>query len=256
MATETRTGMARTTAKRATAPEILARLEKLGKPGTRAIYERHAGRKDVDAFGVSFADIEKIRKEIKRDHELALALWKSGRFEARVIATMVADPAQVTAALADRLIGDVRHAQAGYFVAELVAASPVADAVMRKWMRARSEIVQTAGYAVLGSLFRLKAPPPDDFCASVLETIEREIHDTPNRARYAMNGALIAIGGGSPALRERALAAAKRIGKVEVDHGDTDCKTPDATTYILKMAAREAAKKTPAKKPPRGKKKA
>lgn len=249
--------MASRTARAKLAPaDVLARLEKLGKPGTRATYERHAGSKDIAAFGVSFADIEKLRKEIQQDHDVALALWESGRFEARVIATMVADPARVTAALADRLIGDTRHAQFGYFVAELVAASPVADAVMRKWMRSKAEIVKTAGYAVLGSLFRLKTPPPEDFCAGVLETIEREIHGSPNRARYAMNGALIAIGGGgSPALRERALAAAKRIGKVDVDHGDTACETPDAATYIAKMAARAAAKAAKAAKP-RAKKKA
>jgi len=36
------------------------------------------------------------------------------------------------------------------------------------------------------------------------------------------------------------LAAAKRIGKVEVDHGETSCKTPDASTYIRKAVARRS----------------
>jgi hypothetical protein len=49
-----------------------------------------------------------------------------------------------------------------------------------------------------------------------------------------MNMALIAIGVRSAGLRKLALAAAKRIGKVEVDHGDTSCKTPDAAAYIAK----------------------
>jgi len=60
---------------------------------------------------------------------------------------------------------------------------------------------------------------------------------------YQMNGALISIGGSMPALQKKALAAAARIGKVEVDHGDTDCKTPDAADYIRKMAERRSAKK-------------
>ena len=57
--------------------------------------------------------------------------------------------------------------------------------------------------------------------------------------RYGMNNALIGIGGRSANLRRKAIAAAKRIGPVEIDHGDTDCKTPDAIPYIEKMWARK-----------------
>lgn len=55
-----------------------------------------------------------------------------------------------------------------------------------------------------------------------------------------MNSALIAIGIRNPKLERKALAAAKRIGKVEVDHGETSCKTPDAPTYIRKAVARRS----------------
>lgn len=58
-----------------------------------------------------------------------------------------------------------------------------------------------------------------------LGTIEKEIHSRKNRVRHAMNGALISIGFRRPSLTKQALAAAKRIGKVEVDHGETGCKT-------------------------------
>ena len=56
-----------------------------------------------------------------------------------------------------------------------------------------------------------------------------------------MNGALIAIGLRSPALRKKAVAAARRIGKVDVDHGETGCKTPDADSYIEKAGGRRKA---------------
>jgi hypothetical protein len=54
-----------------------------------------------------------------------------------------------------------------------------------------------------------------------------------------MNGALISIGVYKPALRKKAIEAARRIGKVEVDHGETNCKTPDAVPYIEKAARRK-----------------
>lgn len=59
----------------------------------------------------------------------------------------------------------------------------------------------------------------------------------------AMNSALIAIGCRNAKLEKLAVAAAKRIGPVEVDHGDTSCKTPDAVAYIAKTWAHRAKRK-------------
>ena len=73
----------------------------------------------------------------------------------------------------------------------------------------------------------------------MLATIEKQIHRSPNWARYAMNGALISIGVFKPALRKKAIEAAQRIGKVEIDHGETNCKTPDAVPYIEKASKRK-----------------
>ena len=54
-----------------------------------------------------------------------------------------------------------------------------------------------------------------------------------------MNGALIAIGVRSPGLEQQALKVAAVIGKVEVDHGDTSCETPDAAAYIARTLAKK-----------------
>ena len=72
--------------------------------------------------------------------------------------------------------------------------------------------------------------------------IEAEIHHQPNRTRHSMNQALICLGVLNKALAKGAKAVAKRIGKVEVDHGQTSCKTPDAAAYIDKTLAHRAAK--------------
>ncbi|HWI62452.1 MAG TPA: hypothetical protein VNT75_11475, partial [Symbiobacteriaceae bacterium] len=74
--------------------------------------------------------------------------------------------------------------------------------------------------------------------AGLLGKIEREIHGAPNRKREAMNNALIAIGIYRKDLSEAAIAAAGRIGPVEIDHGDTACKTPAAAEYIRKALSR------------------
>ncbi|HEY9420470.1 MAG TPA: DNA alkylation repair protein, partial [Thermoanaerobaculia bacterium] len=79
----------------------------------------------------------------------------------------------------------------------------------------------------------------DEDCEKLLARIERDIHSERNRVRYEMNNLVIAIGGRNPDLQEKAIAAASRIGKVEVDHGETGCKTPEAVSYIRKMAERK-----------------
>ena len=81
----------------------------------------------------------------------------------------------------------------------------------------------------------------------LLETIEADIHKRSNRMRHSMNGALIAIGCRNKSLRRKAETAAKRIGKVEVHHGETNCVTLDAIDYIARTWQRKermAAKRT------------
>jgi hypothetical protein len=77
----------------------------------------------------------------------------------------------------------------------------------------------------------------DEYFENHLRTIESSIHKAKNRVRYGMNQAVISIGVRNPKLTKLALAVAKRIGKVEVDHGDTACQTPDAASYIQKTLA-------------------
>jgi 3-methyladenine DNA glycosylase AlkD len=221
-----------------TAKTILATLEKLGKPQTATIYKRHGSGDNV--FGVLTSEISKLKKKIKVDHALAMELWKTGNTEARVLALQVADPEKVTRADADRLVDEGPVRFLGCYLCDLLARSPIAEQTMRAWMKSKDEDTREAGYGIFG--VRLKDDPSsvDDADAErVLATIEKEIHRSPNRARYAMNGALISIGIYKPALQKKAIAAAKRIGKVEVDHGETSCKTPDAAPYIEKASKRK-----------------
>jgi 3-methyladenine DNA glycosylase AlkD len=220
------------------AKEILATLKKLGKPQTAAIYKRHQSGDNV--CGVLTSEIAKLQKKIKVDHGLALELWKTGNAEARILALQVADPEKLTRTDADGLLKDGPVRFVGCYLSGLVSRSPIAEETMRAWMKSRDEFAREMGYGILG--VRLKDNPgsvSDADAENVLATIEKEIHRSPNWARYAMNGALISIGIFKPALRKKAIEAAKRIGKVEVDHGETNCKTPEAVSYIERASKRK-----------------
>jgi len=109
-----------------------------------------------------------------------------------------------------------------------------------RWTRAKAEWKGSAGWSILSRLALEDKSTKDEDFAPYLGKIEKEIHTSKNRVRYSMNNALIAIGARSSKLERRALAIAKRIGTVEVDHGETGCKTPDAVSYIPKARARQA----------------
>jgi hypothetical protein len=113
---------------------------------------------------------------------------------------------------------------------------------MERWIDSDSEWIGRAGWHLLGQLAANDPALPDAFFEPYLARIERDIHAEKNRVREAMNNALIAIGMRDDALEARALSVAKAIGKVHVDHGDTNCKTPDAIGYIRKGRERQRSR--------------
>ena len=70
--------------------DLMKELESLGNEQFRKTYRRHGVQGEL--FGVSSAHFATLKKKIKTDHDLALQLWKSGNYDARVLATMIADP--------------------------------------------------------------------------------------------------------------------------------------------------------------------
>lgn len=221
--------------------DALARLAAAGTAQNRKVYSRHGVGEPL--YGVSYAEQGKLAKRIGTDHDLALALWASGNHDARILATKVADPERIDRETLDTWVGDLDNYVATDALAQLAARTPEARQLAEAWMPARGEWRAAAGWNVTTLLASDGAVLGEDELRRLLATVEAEIHQSPNRVRHAMNGALIAVGGSHPALEAEALAAAGRIGAVEVDHGATGCKTPDAAAYIRKMAERRQARK-------------
>lgn len=222
--------------------EAMQTLRDLGTAQNVKTYRRHGSGDNV--FGVSFANLEKLRKKIKVDHELAMQMWATENTDARLLALMIADPEQITAKLADDWLKAEHWRMLACYVAQAVSRSPVALKCLAKWTKQKAEATRTIGYSLLASVLKDRVELlTDEDCRARLKTIEAEIHSSPNDARHAMNNAVIAIGVFKPALCDEAVETARRIGKVEVDHGDTSCKTPDAAAYILKSVSRSSPRR-------------
>jgi 3-methyladenine DNA glycosylase AlkD len=155
-----------------------------------------------------------------------------------MLATMIADPHQVTATLLEQWATALDNYVLTDALADLIGRSALARTFMERWTDSTEEWRGRAGWHLLARLATADPALPDDFFAPYLATIEREIHGRKNRVRDAMNNALIAVGIRDDALERQALAVAARIGTVLVDHGQTSCKTPAAAAYIAKVRQR------------------
>lgn len=228
-------------ATRMTLDETMYALEQAGSEQTRKTWLRHGAKPPL--FGASFAALKTLVKKIGADHELAVALWNTGNHDARTLAMKIADPAKITSRELDRWAKENSMRMCGGYLAMLAAESPHGSAKAKAWLASSNAALRTAGWTLCGHLAMLDETTPDAWFLARLSEIERTIHAAPNADRAAMNMAVIQIGGRNAALRKAATAAAKRIGTVDVDHGDTACKTPEAGPYIEKMWAHAVAKK-------------
>lgn len=217
---------------------VMAEMKKLGTAQNVKIYKRHGAVEPL--FGVSFANLYALKKQIKTNHALAQKLWASKNADARNLAMMIADPDQFSSSEIDQWVKDLGNYGVCMMIGDLFAKTKFADAKAEVWIKSKDEWIGQTGWTVVG---RLALDPesglPDSYFEDRLKVIEREIHGAKNYTRYAMNNAVISIGGRNEKLRKLAIAAAGRIGKVNVDHGETGCKTPDAIPYIAKMWARK-----------------
>ncbi len=225
-----------------TLAQALAALEKAGTAQNRKVYARHGV--GGPQYGVSYAELGKLKKMIGTDHDLALALWATGNHDARILATMVADPAACTARALDAWAREADSPVQAGAVAGVAAASPTAASRIDAWRGRRSDLVSACAYDTLAALAADTARELDEaWLLGHVAEIAATIHDRANRTRHSMNMALIAIGARGGALEKAAVAAAARIGKVDVDHGATGCKTPDAAAYIARTIAHRAGRK-------------
>lgn len=218
------------------ATEVLRTLESKGKPNTAKIHQKHGVLERT--YGVSDADLGTMAKRLGRDQALADELWKSGVHDARVLAAQIADPESITGKQIATWLSEVNNYIVTDAISELASRMPGALGLARDLVKSKHEHAAAAGWNVFAKA-ALEGRLEESEAKRLIGTIKREIHGAKNRVRHSMNGALIAIGGSNAGLAELAIAAARSIGRVEVDHGQSGGVTPDAVPYIQKMLARE-----------------
>jgi|SRR5688500_3032417 len=162
------------------AKAAVAELKRLGTKETRDGMARYAIPSD-NAFGVPVGQIRDLGKRLGRNHELAQALWDSGWYEARMLATFVAEPALVTPAQMDRWCKDFDNwAICDTACFHLFDKTPHAFKKVSQWSKRRDEFVKRAAFALLASLALHDKKSDDRLFAECLPLIEKAATDDRN----------------------------------------------------------------------------
>ncbi|MEM0896161.1 MAG: DNA alkylation repair protein [Verrucomicrobiota bacterium] len=219
-----------------TCAEVMKKLKALGNAQTRTIYRRHGAPDSL--FGVKIGDMKPLAKRIRKDHEMALELFATENPDAQYFAGMIADDPMMKKTDLNKWARTASWSMVSTCTVAWVAAeSGKGLDVSLKWIDATAEKVRTSGWSTLSAYLSMTPDEEIDFSLfkKLITRVARGIHEAPNREKDSMNSFLIAAGCFCVPLMEPALKAAAKIGKVEVDVGETNCKVPDATEYIRKV---------------------
>lgn len=191
--------------------DVIERLRALVEPGARESMA-HLGIRTERALGVRVPPLRELARELGNDHDLALGLWASGIHEARILATMMADPGRVDGELMEAWAAELPS----WDLADQAAgnlfwrAEPAWDKAA-EWPDREAELVRRMGFGIQAALALHDGEAPDAAFEPFLPRIEAAAAEPGERVRKAVARALHQIGKRSPGLNERALALARDL---------------------------------------------
>lgn len=227
--------MAQTTETGTTAAEVMAELADLEDPRIRDVNAKHG-----DDHGVNLGKLRALAKRLKTQQELAGELWGTGDTAARLLALLICRPKAF-----DRDELDVMLRQAhtpkvqDWLVNYVVKKNPHAEELRVAWFADPDPLVASAGWALTTD--RVAKKPEGLDLPGLLDIIEAQMKDAPDRLQWAMNHCLAQIGIEHPAHRARAIGIGERLEVLKDYPTPPNCTSPFAPIWIAEMVNRQDA---------------
>ena len=195
--------------------QAVDRLRSMGDPKAAEGMARF-GIQSSNSFGVSVPNIRILAREVGRDHQLALRLWETGLHDARLLASMVDDPDEVTIDQMDKWVRDfdswdVVDGSCG----NLFDKTPFAVSKAREWCKREEEFAKRAGFVLMAELAVHDKQAKDKLFLDFLPLIIGGASDKRNFVKKAVNWSLRQIGKRNLKLNKAAVSTALRIQKME-----------------------------------------
>ncbi|WP_225853650.1 DNA alkylation repair protein [Micromonospora sp. AMSO31t] len=212
---------------------VMAELAELEDPKARAVNERHG-----DDHGVNLGKLRALAKRLKTQQELARQLWETDDSAARLLALLICRPKAFARDELDVMVREARTPKVhDWLVNYVVKKNPHAEELRVAWSADPDPVVASAGWALTTE--RVAKKPEGLDLDGLLDVIEAELKDAPDRLQWAMNHCLAQIGIEDAGLRARAIGIGERLEVLKDYPTPPGCTSPFAPVWIAEMVRRQ-----------------
>lgn len=214
--------------------EVMAELAGLEDPKMRAANEKRG-----DDHGLNLSKLRAVAKRLKTQQEFARKLWATNDTGARLLALLVCRPKAFERDELDIMLREARAPKVhDWLVNYVVKKSPHMEDLRVAWTADPDPVVASAGWALTSE--RVAKKPAGLDLPGLLDTIEAEMKDAPDRLQWAMNHTLAFIGIENAGYRARALDIGERLEVLKDYPTPPNCTSPFAPIWINEMVSRQA----------------
>jgi 3-methyladenine DNA glycosylase AlkD len=225
--------VAETTVAGTTVAEVMAELAALEDPKARQVNERHG-----DDHGVNLGKLRAIAKRLKTQQDLAKQLWETEDTAARLLALLICRPKAFERDELDAMLREARTPKVqDWLVNYVVKKNPHSEELRLAWSADPDPVVASAGWALTTE--RVTKRPDGLDLSGLLDVIEAEMKDAPDRLQWAMNHCLAQIGIEHAEYRARAIGIGERLHVLEDYPTPPNCTSPFAPVWISEMVSRQ-----------------
>lgn len=183
--------------------------------------------------------------DIKKDHDLAMELWATGRYLPRQLAILIMDKKLLSQEFIDKLDTDIKSHSEGernqlidWLMANQLSRDKKTIALMASWEKSASSLQRRIFWYYQGRLrWTGQTPPPNS--AELLSAIETRIENEEAEVQWAMNFTAGWIGVYEKEYRNRCIALGEKTGLYKGKMVSKGC-TPE---YLPEFIAIESHKR-------------
>ncbi|MFC5785444.1 MULTISPECIES: DNA alkylation repair protein [Streptomyces] len=214
----------------------MAELAGLEDPKARAVNEKHG-----DDHGVNLSKLRALAKRLKTQQDLARGLWETDDTAARLLALLICRPKAFERDELDAMLREARTPKVhDWLVNYVVKKNPHAEELRAAWSADENPVVASAGWALTTE--RVEKKPEGLNLSALLDIIEAEMKDAPDRLQWAMNHCLAQIGIDHAEHRTRAMAIGERLQVLRDYPTSPGCTSPFAPDWITEIVRRRQAR--------------
>ena len=218
--------------------EVIALLENnRNEKGIQKWKQQNSRDGALKSFGIGLTILRKLAKQVGRDHALALKLWKSEFYDAKIIALLVDDPKLITQDQAESQVENMNQGHLAHVFSSCgapLAKTPFAVELAYDWINRKETIRRSCGYGLLYEVSKSKKKntPDDTFFLEIIEHISQSFSVENLIVKVSMGGTLMGIGKRNAKLNAAALKVAKTIGPIPIESDNSSCEPFDVVKHL------------------------